>query len=70
LLKVTGSKLQPEYHEARKVNNVQARRATTEKAERMLNFKASVDLETGLRQLIQWRNQVKAEATAAVGSAQ
>jgi UDP-glucose 4-epimerase len=69
LLKVTGSKLQPEYHEARKVNNVQARRAATEKAERMLGFKAAIDLETGLRRLIQWRDQVKAELTTVVGSA-
>lgn len=69
LLKVTGSSLQPEYHEARKVNNVQARRATTEKAERMLGFKASIDLETGLKQLVQWRDQVKSELTTVAGSA-
>src|ERR1700712_1820464 len=55
LLNVTGSPLKPEYHEARKVNNVQARRATTDKAERMLNFKAQVDLESGLRSLVEWR---------------
>lgn len=70
LLKVTGSSLQPEYHEARKVNNVRARRATTEKAEQMLGFKSSVDLASGLKMLIEWRNQVKSELTAAVGSAQ
>jgi UDP-glucose 4-epimerase len=69
LLKVTGSSLKPEYREARKVNNVQARRAATEKAERMLGFKAGIDLETGLRSLIEWRNQVKSELTATVGSA-
>src|SRR3979409_2064274 len=33
LRKVPGSSLKPEYHEARKVNNVRARRATTDKAE-------------------------------------
>jgi UDP-glucose 4-epimerase len=69
LLKVAGSNLKPEYHEARKVNNVQARRATTEKAEKMLGFKAHVDLETGLKSLIQWRDQAKSELATAVGSA-
>ncbi|RZU39955.1 NAD-dependent epimerase/dehydratase family protein [Edaphobacter modestus] len=68
LLKVTGSKLNPEYLEARKVNNVQARRAAIEKAERMLGFKAGVDLETGLKLLIEWRDQVKFELTATTGS--
>jgi UDP-glucose 4-epimerase len=69
LLKVTGSHLKPEHHEARKVNNVQARRATTEKAEKMLGFRAHVDLETGLKSLIQWRDQNKSELTAVAGGA-
>jgi UDP-glucose 4-epimerase len=69
LLKVTGSHLEPEYHEARKVNNVQARRATTGKAEKMLGFRAHVDLETGLQSLIRWRDQTKSELTATVGGA-
>ena len=69
LLKVSGSHLQPEYREARSVNNVQARRAAIDKAERMLNFKADVDLETGLKLLIEWRDQVKSELTATTGSA-
>jgi UDP-glucose 4-epimerase len=59
LLSVTGSNLQPEYQEARKVANVSARRASTEKAERMLGFLAQVRLEDGLRELIQWRASVK-----------
>lgn len=67
LLQITGSHLKPEYHEARKVNNVQARRAATEKAEKLLGFKARVDLETGLRSLIQWRDQAKLALTAEVG---
>jgi UDP-glucose 4-epimerase len=67
LLQITGSHLKPEYHEARKVNNVQARRAATEKAEKLLGFKARVDLETGLRSLIQWRDQTKLALTAEVG---
>ena len=69
LLKVTGSSLKPEYHEARKVNNVQARRSTTDKAERMLGFRAHIDLETGLKSLIQWRDQTRSELTTTVGSA-
>lgn len=69
LLKVTGSPLKPEYHEARKVNNVQARRAAIEKAEKMLGFRARVDLEAGLKTLIQWRNETKSEMTAVVGGA-
>src|SRR5258707_13921833 len=39
LLKVTRSHLKPEYHEARKVNNVQARHPTTEKAEKRVGFR-------------------------------
>jgi UDP-glucose 4-epimerase len=69
LLKVSGSNLKPEYHEARKVNNVRARRATTEKAEKMLGFKADVDLETGLKLLIEWREQTRSEVASAVGGA-
>jgi UDP-glucose 4-epimerase len=64
LLKVMGSNLKPEYCEARKVNNVQTRRAAVAKAEKMLGFKAGVDLEAGLRRLVDWRDQVKSELTA------
>lgn len=59
LLKLTGSSLKPEYREARAVANVQARRASTEKAERMLKFRAEVSLEEGLTQLIEWRKSTK-----------
>jgi UDP-glucose 4-epimerase len=69
LLKVSGSNLKPEYHEARKVNNVRARRATTEKAEKMLGFKANVDLETGLKLLIEWREQTRSELASTIGGA-
>jgi UDP-glucose 4-epimerase len=68
LLKVTGANVKPEYRDARKVNNVQARRASIEKAERMLGFKAGVNLETGLKLLIEWRDQVKSELTATTGN--
>ena len=69
LLKVTGSNLKPDYVAARKVNNVQARRASTEKAERMLGFTAKVDLESGLRSLLEWRNLARTESVAVLGGA-
>ena len=69
LLKVTGSNLRPEYHEARKVNNVRTRRAAIDKAERMLGFTPGIDLETGLTMLIEWRDHVKSELIATSGGA-
>lgn len=62
LLRISGSPLKPEYHEARKVNNVQARRAAVEKAATQLGFRAQVKLEDGLRSLLAWREEVKAES--------
>lgn len=64
VLRLTGSSLQPEYREARRVGNVQRRRASIEKAEKMLGFRASVSLEQGLRALIAWREAVKLETAA------
>jgi len=61
LLRITGSSLKPQYREARKVANVQARRAAIEKAARLLGFRAQVKLEDGLRSLLAWREEVKAE---------
>jgi UDP-glucose 4-epimerase len=68
LLKITGSRLKPEYREARKVNNVQARRAAVEKAATMLGFHAQVGLEEGLRALLAWREETKAESVTAGGA--
>jgi UDP-glucose 4-epimerase len=62
LLRLTGSSMQPEYREARRVGNVQRRRAGVEKAEGALGFKATVSLEEGLRELIRWRETMKAAA--------
>jgi len=67
LLKITGSSLQPEYLPARKVNNVQARRAAVDKAQKMLGFTAQVDLESGLKALIQWREAARSELAPAGG---
>jgi UDP-glucose 4-epimerase len=44
----------PEYGPGRTVNAVPRRLASTEKAERMLGFKASVPLEDGLSRLVEW----------------
>jgi UDP-glucose 4-epimerase len=57
LLHITGSSLKPQYREARKVNNVQARRAAIDKAARLLGFRAQVKLEDGLRSLLAGREE-------------
>lgn len=67
LLHIYGSDLTPEHLAARTVNNVQARRAEVSKAANMLGFKASVDLETGLRSLVKWRERQKSEMEALAG---
>jgi UDP-glucose 4-epimerase len=61
LLRISNSPLKPEYREARKVNNVQARRAAVDKAARLLDFRAQVKLEDGLRSLLAWREEAKNE---------
>ena len=65
LLRLTESKLRPEYREARAVANVQSRRAAVEKAKQGLGFEARVFLEQGLRELIRWR-QIKQPAALGV----
>ncbi len=54
LLQVMGSNLRPEHRPERKVNPVQRRLADTEKAHRMLGFRATVPLEEGLKELVMW----------------
>ena len=54
LLRVMGSNLQPEYGPERKVNPVSRRLADTTKAEQLLGFRSSVDLDEGLRRLVAW----------------
>jgi UDP-glucose 4-epimerase len=66
LLKVTGSKLEPEFMPARSVNPVPRRLADTKKAENILGFKARVEVEEGLRRLIAWRKEVIARKIAVV----
>jgi UDP-glucose 4-epimerase len=46
--------LAPQFAPERAVNPVPRRLASTTKAERMLGFRASVSLEQGLRELVEW----------------
>jgi UDP-glucose 4-epimerase len=80
LLRVTGSEnLAPEFLPERAVNPVPRRLADTTKATKMLGFEAEVELDEGLRRLVQWRRDVLsrglqaaydgAESTVASGGA-
>jgi UDP-glucose 4-epimerase len=60
LLRLTGSQLEPEYREARKLGDARVRRAATGKAEKLLQFSAQVGLEDGIERLIAWRRAAKA----------
>src|SRR5207237_4393662 len=54
LLEITGSDLKPEYRPQEQMFVTQ-RVGSTEKAERMLGFRARVELREGLRSVIEWR---------------
>ena len=64
LLRVMGSDLQPEYGPERKVNPVSRRLADIDKAERLLGFRAAVDLEEGLTRLVDWWQANRAAVSA------
>jgi len=49
-------------YEPHDINLVKRRRCSTEKAERMLGFKAAVPLRQGLEEYIKWRDSVKNRA--------
>jgi len=73
VLRATHSSLEPEYRPARAVANVRSRKASTEKAEKLLGFASDVLLEDGLCRFIEWRNAQKAmpvqsEASMTVGT--
>jgi UDP-glucose 4-epimerase len=55
--RVMGVDLAPEYGPARKATPVWRRLAEVKNTERQIGFKASVSLEEGLRQLVQWWSQ-------------
>jgi UDP-glucose 4-epimerase len=65
LLEVTGADLEPDFRPERTVNAVRRRLAATEKAKRLLGFRAAVGLADGLRRLVAW----KQNAREAVGAA-
>jgi UDP-glucose 4-epimerase len=54
LLRVMGSALRPEYGPERGVNAVPRRLADTSKAQALLGFRSSVNIETGLARLVDW----------------
>ncbi len=54
LAEVMDVDLPPEFGPARKVNAVTRRLADTEKAARVLGFRAEYDLHDGLRNLVEW----------------
>ena len=56
LLRVMGSDLSIEYGPERAVNGVTRRLADTSGAEKAFGFRAEIDLEEGLAQLVEWWN--------------
>jgi UDP-glucose 4-epimerase len=54
LLRVMGSSLEPDHGPERMVNAVPRRLADISKAELLLGFRPSVQLEEGLRRLVEW----------------
>jgi UDP-glucose 4-epimerase len=65
LLRAMGSGLEVEHGPARQVNGVVRRLADTSAAARDLGFKAEVELEEGLRQLVSWWMPLRDEIAAA-----
>jgi UDP-glucose 4-epimerase len=60
LLEIKGSKLKPEYRPQEHIF-VTHRLGSTEKAERLLGFKATVPLTEGLRSVVAWRDRDRQE---------
>ena len=56
LLQITGSSLTPEYSPQSQMF-VTRRLGSTEKAERLLNFRANSDLQQGLESVVAWRTE-------------
>jgi UDP-glucose 4-epimerase len=64
LLQVNDSTLTPEHREENSINPVQRRLADITKAEKLLNFYPTVNLEKGLKELSEWyfaKQTIKAE---------
>jgi UDP-glucose 4-epimerase len=58
--RVMGVDLPPEYGPARKATPVWRRLADVEKAKRQIGFRANVNLEDGLKSLVEWWRQARA----------
>jgi UDP-glucose 4-epimerase len=70
LIKVMGAELAVEHGPERSVNKVPRRLADTSLARERLGFEAKVDLEEGLRRLVQWWRAERAEdAPVVLGAA-
>jgi UDP-glucose 4-epimerase len=71
LLRVMGSDLKPEYGPARKTNPVPRRLADTSKAARLIGFRNEIDVDEGLRRLVDWwwAERLQAQQPAAAASA-
>jgi len=66
LLRVVGREdVEPEFGPERAVNPVPRRLADTSKAERVLGFRAQVDVADGLRRLVAWRKEILARGQRA-----
>src|SRR4051794_4126120 len=68
LLAAMDSDLGVEYGPERPVNGVTRRLASTAAAERLLGFRAEVDLSEGLRRLVEWWQAERELAAVAVGA--
>lgn len=60
VLEIRGSRLEPEFREARSVNQVARRFGSPERAKKQLGFVAQVPLEKGLKRFMEWRDEILA----------
>jgi UDP-glucose 4-epimerase len=67
LLAITGSDLEPEYRPQEQMF-VTHRVGSTDKAERLLGFRASIPLADGLRSVVEWRRRDQAGVAARVAA--
>ena len=56
LIEISGSEVQPEYRPEEQMF-VTFRIGSTQKAEKLLGFRAKISLEEGLRSVVEWRLQ-------------
>ena len=68
LLEITGTDLQPEYRPQEQMF-VTHRVGSTEKAEELIGFRATIPLEEGLRSVVEWRRAEAAPLESTISSA-